>query len=262
MERHTWRENLSLIVDIGTVLSWVGQFIFIGYSFVFKNDIGFLGHFNDGNFGQLGKSDAIFLTGLLLFSAITVSTYWSVRKWKIQHNGLWIITSVVFDLFSLWFYFRYWIGEDWWIFTCVIPIILLIIIILLSFSPKNLIDPLNTDSKDRNEKSSQKNEDTRGSFSTRPTRSDLSSYQLSGIQHLLDDCKELPRSVFNDLEFLTNILIKENLLTKGVDTYRLKGFIDKIKKKGSITYMDVMTEYGQTIADKWSVEKLIWGRPR
>jgi len=80
--------------------------------------------------GVFALSDVVFLTGLLTAFAIASMLYSGYRARLVTENSWAIILAVFASLFLVYLYFRLWLGENWWVFACVIPIAIIIGIII------------------------------------------------------------------------------------------------------------------------------------
>jgi hypothetical protein len=87
-------------------------------------------------FGVLASSDKVFITGYLTIFLISGLIYLSVPiDNKRKYSPLIVVVFVSF--FLIYLYFRLWLGENWWITACVLPLIIGLLISILYLSAKN-----------------------------------------------------------------------------------------------------------------------------
>lgn len=75
----------------------------------------------------VATSDKVFLTGFITISVIFGLIYLGYEGEKKQ-KYLPLGFSVFASTLLLWIYFRLWLGENWWIYICVAPIIIVLFI--------------------------------------------------------------------------------------------------------------------------------------
>lgn len=99
--------------------------------------------------GGLALSDAVFLTGWLTALVIAIIIFGGVIYRENTKNFSLILSTFV-SLLLIFIYFRLWLGENWWIFVCVVPLLILTIIGLdkvgggISFSESGSMAPHET----------------------------------------------------------------------------------------------------------------------
>lgn len=278
MNWHRFKENFGFFINVIQLFIWTISFIIYIYSIVLQKGVDSINYPQAFNFGPLRKPDAIFLTGLASLITMLGVTFFSLKRWKTQTNGLWFLFAVVFDLIAIWFYFRYWIGEDWWIYVCVIPISLLFVLFLgwlgskmpsttsptnpitknaqnmnRSYPPQIDVGQLTPPPYNPNEISDSSKGVLKSEFnSLQEPQSDwnLHPHTLYGIRNLEDSYKELPPDVSPHMHDLTRILIKKKLIKTDLDVYNLNGFVNQIKEKKTVSYLDVLETYGKSVADE------------
>jgi len=91
--------------------------------------------FNPPIFGGVTLDDAIFLTGLFTAFVIT-SLFFTAYKTREKTDKFSYVIATFLSLLLTYFYFRLWLGEKWWIFVCVAPIFVLLLIVISTFGNK------------------------------------------------------------------------------------------------------------------------------
>jgi hypothetical protein len=285
MNSHNFKENLGFYVDVVQVIIWIFSLILYGYSIVLQKGISLTIPFRVINIQPLTKQDAVVITGLATLVVMYGVTYYSLKKLKANKNGLWFQFFVIFDLIVIWLYLRYWLGTEWLIYICVIPFFILILIVLgwldlktrvyihrndiYSGSVQNFnYESIARDSLQGKDVGRQSIPSVRSVESYDSSRSasmvnealnsqqgpssewKLPSYTLYGLQNLEESYKELPADVSRHMHQLTKILIQDNKIRTDWDVYNLSGFVNQVKNKKTITYLDVLSAYGKSVADE------------